>query len=593
MVRLALVTSVTCTPPRGPPVRFHSTQESAVPKIASPFSASARTPSTFSRIHCTLPAAKYVAGGRPGLAPDHVAAAVAVERRGDAVGAGVLPDDRVVVRPAGVAVPHQRRLALVGDAERGKVAGRQLRRVQRRMQHRRGALPDLDRVVLDPARLRQDLFVFELMAADLGAAWSKIMQRVLVVPWSIAATKSANFLLPSRSALRRRPSWTTCQPRSSTLTACPAAGPTRRAWTGCCRPIASSTSTATTSRRRSAQAQRDPGARVDRRDVRQPPRSSRTIALDEVADVPDPKILELGAGHGGLSRKLLEWHPDRRGSPSPTSSPRRWRRSPPVTSASIRARRCARWTRRPSTPRTASSTWRCSRCRFTTCRRRWRRKVLAEGTRVGHQAGDHRPAAAAVAAAHAAAGDDAAVRAVGPVRARRRDQLAAHLQPVGAACARRARRPAIDVELRGGLISPQVAVATRADRLGTAVGEEVRQTEFSRAHRREYRRKVQLCLDVFETMLTQSSFEFDRPLTGMEIECNLVDADYQPAMSNAEVLASIADPGVPDRIGRLQHRIQRAAAAAARPGRARAGSRGARQPQRRRVEGERRTAPTS
>lgn len=33
------------------------------------------------------------------------------------------------------------------------------------------------------------------------------------------------------------------------------------------------------------------------------------IALDEVADVPDPKILELGAGHGGLSRKLLEHHP--------------------------------------------------------------------------------------------------------------------------------------------------------------------------------------------------------------------------------------------------------------------------------------------
>ncbi len=33
------------------------------------------------------------------------------------------------------------------------------------------------------------------------------------------------------------------------------------------------------------------------------------IALDEVADVADPRILELGAGHGGLSRKLLEWHP--------------------------------------------------------------------------------------------------------------------------------------------------------------------------------------------------------------------------------------------------------------------------------------------
>lgn len=33
------------------------------------------------------------------------------------------------------------------------------------------------------------------------------------------------------------------------------------------------------------------------------------IVMDEVADVADPKILELGAGHGGLSRKLLDWHP--------------------------------------------------------------------------------------------------------------------------------------------------------------------------------------------------------------------------------------------------------------------------------------------
>jgi SAM-dependent methyltransferase len=33
------------------------------------------------------------------------------------------------------------------------------------------------------------------------------------------------------------------------------------------------------------------------------------VALDEVADLPDPKILELGSGHGGLSRALLELHP--------------------------------------------------------------------------------------------------------------------------------------------------------------------------------------------------------------------------------------------------------------------------------------------
>jgi Methyltransferase domain len=36
------------------------------------------------------------------------------------------------------------------------------------------------------------------------------------------------------------------------------------------------------------------------------------LALDEVAEVPDPTILELGAAHGGLSRKLLEQHPTAR-----------------------------------------------------------------------------------------------------------------------------------------------------------------------------------------------------------------------------------------------------------------------------------------
>src|SRR5690242_19457959 len=50
-------------------------------------------------------------------------------------------------------------------------------------------------------------------------------------------------------------------------------------------------------------------------------------------------------------------------------------------------------------------------------------------------------------------------------------------------------------------------------------------------------------------MLSQASFEFDRPLTGMEIECNLVDAEYQPAMSNEEVLASIADPAYQTELG--------------------------------------------
>lgn len=81
------------------------------------------------------------------------------------------------------------------------------------------------------------------------------------------------------------------------------------------------------------------------------------------------------------------------------------------------------------------------------------------------------------------------------------------------------------------------------------MGEEVKRTTYNRAHRREYRRKVRLCLDVFETMLAQSSFDSGRPLTGMEIECNLVDAEYQPAMSNRVVLDAIGDPAFQNELG--------------------------------------------
>ena len=81
------------------------------------------------------------------------------------------------------------------------------------------------------------------------------------------------------------------------------------------------------------------------------------------------------------------------------------------------------------------------------------------------------------------------------------------------------------------------------------MGEEVRQTAYSGAHRRDYRRKVQLSLDVFETMLARSSFDFERPLTGMEIECNLVDGAYHPAMANRQVLAAIADPAFQTELG--------------------------------------------
>jgi len=55
------------------------------------------------------------------------------------------------------------------------------------------------------------------------------------------------------------------------------------------------------------------------------------------------------------------------------------------------------------------------------------------------------------------------------------------------------------------------------------MGEEVARRVFTRTDRAEYRQKVRRCLDVFATLLRESRFDFDRPLTGLEIELNLVD----------------------------------------------------------------------
>ncbi|UFU02116.1 glutamate--cysteine ligase [Ruania suaedae] len=82
------------------------------------------------------------------------------------------------------------------------------------------------------------------------------------------------------------------------------------------------------------------------------------------------------------------------------------------------------------------------------------------------------------------------------------------------------------------------------------MGEDISTTSFSREHRQRYREKVRRCLDVFEEMLTSHHFEHAPSRTGMEIELNLVGADQQPTMKNAEVLAEIADPAFQTELGR-------------------------------------------
>jgi Glutamate-cysteine ligase family 2(GCS2) len=81
------------------------------------------------------------------------------------------------------------------------------------------------------------------------------------------------------------------------------------------------------------------------------------------------------------------------------------------------------------------------------------------------------------------------------------------------------------------------------------MGDDVDATAYTREDRQRYREKVRLDLDVFGQMLTQSIFDFERPLIGMEIELNLVDQSYRPRMSNSEVLDRIADPGFQTEMG--------------------------------------------
>jgi gamma-glutamyl:cysteine ligase YbdK (ATP-grasp superfamily) len=83
------------------------------------------------------------------------------------------------------------------------------------------------------------------------------------------------------------------------------------------------------------------------------------------------------------------------------------------------------------------------------------------------------------------------------------------------------------------------------------MGEDVDAQEFSRADRTRYREKVHRCLDVFERMLSEEQFYTDDPMTGLEVEINLVDEAGDPALKNAEALAAIADPAFQTELGQF------------------------------------------
>jgi hypothetical protein len=83
------------------------------------------------------------------------------------------------------------------------------------------------------------------------------------------------------------------------------------------------------------------------------------------------------------------------------------------------------------------------------------------------------------------------------------------------------------------------------------MGKDLPQTVFSPEDRVRYRHKVRRCLDVLGGLLDAEMFDSSTGMTGLEIEINLVNADADPVMRNAELLADLGDPRFQAELGRF------------------------------------------
>jgi hypothetical protein len=83
------------------------------------------------------------------------------------------------------------------------------------------------------------------------------------------------------------------------------------------------------------------------------------------------------------------------------------------------------------------------------------------------------------------------------------------------------------------------------------MGKDLCRVVFAQEDRVGYRQKVRRCLDVLALMLDDFAFDAESPMTGLEIELNLMDADAEPAMRNAEILANLADPTFQTELGQF------------------------------------------
>ena len=117
-VREALVASVAWT---RPPVRRQSRKLSTVPKASSPRSARLARAGDVVEQPGDLGAGEIGVEQQAGGGGDRLGMPGLAQRGAGGGRAAVLPDDGAVDRPAAAAVPDQRRLPLVGDADAGDV----------------------------------------------------------------------------------------------------------------------------------------------------------------------------------------------------------------------------------------------------------------------------------------------------------------------------------------------------------------------------------------------------------------------------------------------------------------------------------------
>jgi hypothetical protein len=100
-----------------------------------------------------------------GVLADELFVALVLQLLAAVGGPAVLPDDRVVQRLAGVPVPGDDRLTLIGDADGLEVLALRAGVVYRFLRDGFGDIPDLAGVVLHPAGLREVLFELAVGAA--------------------------------------------------------------------------------------------------------------------------------------------------------------------------------------------------------------------------------------------------------------------------------------------------------------------------------------------------------------------------------------------------------------------------------------------